>query len=46
MSEHSDWDLIALARDGDMDAFAKLVERYQRPITNFCQRMVLSREDA
>ena len=46
MREHSDWDLVALARDGDMGAFAELVERYQRPITNFCQRMVLSREDA
>ncbi len=46
MSEHSDWDLVAQARDGDMGAFTELVERYQRPITNFCQRMVLSREDA
>ncbi len=46
MSEHSEWDLVARARDGDMGAFAELVERYQRPITNFCQRMVLSREDA
>ena len=46
MSEHSDWDLVARARDGDMDSFAVLVERYERPITNFCQRMVRSREDA
>ena len=29
-----------------MTAFAELVERYERPITNFCQRMVRSREDA
>jgi len=46
MSEHSDWDLVARARDGDLAAFAGLVERYERPITSFCQRMVLSREDA
>ncbi len=46
MSEYSDWDLVAQARDGDMDAFAELVKRYERPITNFCQRMVRSREDA
>ena len=46
MSQRSDWDLVARARDGDMAAFAELVERYERPITNFCQRMVLSREDA
>lgn len=46
MSEHSDWDLVARARDGDMAAFAELVERYERPIVNFCQRMVRSREDA
>lgn len=46
MSEHSDWDLVALANDGDMDAFAELTRRYQRPIIHFCQRMVKSREDA
>lgn len=46
MSEHSDWDLVALANDGDMDAFAELTRRYQRPVIHFCQRMVKSREDA
>lgn len=46
MSEHSDWELVALANDGDMDAFAELTRRYQRPIIHFCQRMVKSREDA
>lgn len=46
MSEHSDWDLVAHARDGDMDAFAELTRRYERPIVHFCQRMVRSREDA
>lgn len=46
MSDHSDWDLVALANDGDMDAFAELTQRYQRPVVHFCQRMVKSREDA
>lgn len=46
MSDRSDWDLVALANDGDMDAFAELTRRYQRPVIHFCQRMVKSREDA
>lgn len=46
VSEPSDWDLVAQARDGDMDAFAELVKRYERPVVHFCQRMVRSREDA
>lgn len=46
VSDRSDWDLVAQARDGDMVAFAELVERYERPIVHFCQRMVRSREDA
>lgn len=46
MSEHSDWDLVAMANDGDMNAFAELTRRYERPIVHFCQRMVKSREDA
>lgn len=46
MSDHSDWDLIARARDGDMQSFAELVGRYQRPIVHFCQRMIRSREDS
>ena len=41
-----DWDLIAQAKLGDMDAFAELVARYQRPVVHFCQRMVGSRQDA
>ncbi len=41
-----DWDLIAQAKLGDMDAFAELVARYQRPVIHFCQRMVGSRQDA
>ncbi len=46
MSEENDWELVARARDGDMDAFTELVERYERPVVNFCQRMLGSREDA
>lgn len=46
MSEHSDWDLVAQARDGDINAFTELVKRYERPVVHFCQRMILSREDA
>lgn len=46
MSERTDWELVARAGDGDMDSFTELVRRYERPIVHFCQRMVLSREDA
>ncbi len=46
MSDHPDWDLVALAREGDMEAFAELVQRYERPVVHFCQRMIGSREDA
>ena len=46
METNNDWELIAQARDGDMNAFAELVRRYERPIIHFCQRMVGSREDA
>lgn len=46
MSSRDDWQLVADARDGDMDAFAELVRRYERPVVHFCQRMIGSREDA
>ena len=29
-----------------MNAFSRLVQRYERPVVHFCQRMVGSREDA
>jgi RNA polymerase sigma-70 factor (ECF subfamily) len=38
--------LIARSRDGDVDAFNLLVERYQRPLYNLCLRMLASREAA
>lgn len=41
-----DWELVARARDGDVRAFAELVERYQTPVVHFCQRMIGSAEDA
>jgi RNA polymerase sigma-70 factor (ECF subfamily) len=46
MDDREDWSLVALAQRGDMDAFAALVRRYQRPVINFCFRMVNSWEDA
>lgn len=46
MSDVSDWDLVARARTGDMDAFAALVQRYQTPLVHFCLRMTGSLEDA
>jgi RNA polymerase sigma-70 factor (ECF subfamily) len=46
MSGVCDWDLVTRARAGDMDAFAELVRRYQRPVIQFCFRMVGSTQDA
>lgn len=41
-----DWTLVARARQGDMNAYAELVRRYQAPIIQFCLRMVGSFQDA
>lgn len=46
MNEHRDWQLVDQARDGDMQAFAALVERYQGPVIHFCERMTGSRQEA
>jgi RNA polymerase sigma-70 factor (ECF subfamily) len=46
MSDDADWELVARARSGDMDAFAALVRRYETPVVHFCMRMVGSFEDA
>lgn len=46
MSDADDWVLVARAREGDMQAFAALVRRYQSPIIHFCQRMCGSLPDA
>jgi len=41
-----DWNLVAQAQDGDLEAFALLVRRYQSPLVHFVQRMVGSQQDA
>lgn len=41
-----DWTLVARARQGEMNAYAELVRRYQAPIIQFCLRMVGSLQDA
>lgn len=46
MSEKADWELIALARSGEMEAFTEIVRRYQQPVIHFCMRMVGSLQDA
>ena len=46
MSGVDDWTLVARARAGDTEAFAELVRRYQRPVMQFCLRMVGSAQDA
>lgn len=46
MQEHTDQELVALARDGDRGAFQELVERYQRRVFNVCYGVVRNREDA
>jgi len=37
---------VAQARTRDMDAFARLVHRYEGPLIHFCYRMVGSHQDA
>ncbi|HET9476007.1 MAG TPA: sigma-70 family RNA polymerase sigma factor [Dehalococcoidia bacterium] len=39
-------DLVARSREGDLAAFNKLVERYQRPLFNLCLRILASPEGA
>lgn len=39
-------ELISRSRDGDLDAFNALVERYQRPLYNLCLRMLAAPEAA
>jgi RNA polymerase sigma-70 factor (ECF subfamily) len=45
MQVEDDWDCVARARDGDIDAFAEIVRRYELPLRRFCARMVASREE-
>jgi RNA polymerase sigma-70 factor (ECF subfamily) len=37
---------ISQARQGDQDAFCRLVEKYQQPVFNICCRMLNNAEDA
>lgn len=46
MSDDADWELVAGARSGRLEAFEELVRRYQTPVVNFCRRMVGSQQDA
>ncbi len=46
MSGPSDWELVSRAREGNDDAFAELVRRYQSPVIHFCQRMLGSLQEA
>lgn len=46
MPELDDWELVARARQGDLQSFATLVRRYQGPVVHFCQRMTGSLQDA
>ena len=46
MAEDVDSGLVARVLDGDLDAFDKLIVRYQGPLYNGCLRMVNDREDA
>ena len=39
-------ELIARSRQGDLDAFNRLVERYQRPVYNLCLRMLTAPQAA
>jgi RNA polymerase sigma-70 factor (ECF subfamily) len=43
-TEQSVW--ICQARQGDQDAFCRLVEKYQQPVFNICYRMLNNAEDA
>ncbi|KAA0236190.1 sigma-70 family RNA polymerase sigma factor [bacterium] len=42
----SDERLVSLSRDGDLDAFNRLVERYQTPVYSLCLRLLGNREIA
>ena len=46
MNDAGDWQLVSRAQDGDMNAFAELVRRYEQAVMHFCVRMVGSRQDA
>jgi RNA polymerase sigma-70 factor (ECF subfamily) len=44
--EPPDGELVLLAKDGNMEAFNSLVDRYQRPVYSLCYRILGRREPA
>ncbi len=44
--DEEDLDLLRLARDGDRDAFGKLVAKYQKRVFRVARRMCLNDDDA
>ena len=45
-AEQDDMQLVAASKKGDQDAFAQLVQRYQRPVFNLAYRMLQHYEEA
>jgi RNA polymerase sigma-70 factor (ECF subfamily) len=45
-AEQDDMQLVAASKKGDQDAFAGLVQRYQRPVFNLVYRMLQHYEEA
>lgn len=45
-AEQDDLQLVAASKDGDQDAFAQLVQRYQRRVFNLVYRMLQQYEEA
>jgi RNA polymerase sigma-70 factor, ECF subfamily len=46
LNEEDDPTLVVRSREGDRDAFERLVIRYQKPVFNVALRMLHNREDA
>lgn len=46
MNEEDDSALVLRSREGDRDAFERLVIRYQKPVFNVALRMLRNRQDA
>ena len=46
MQQASDWDLVARAQKGDLDAFTLIVNQYKMRLFGYILRMIHSREDA
>jgi RNA polymerase sigma-70 factor, ECF subfamily len=46
VTEQDDWLLVAASKNGDQEAFAQLVQRYQRRVFNLVYRMLQQYEEA